>query len=53
MLETLLYTTLTCQQTEAIMLKIKKHEDLLPIVRLELIETVKESNPDCPWDAND
>ena len=53
MLELLLYTALNCQEADALMLRISKHRDLPPEVVIELIETVKESVPECYWDAND
>jgi len=53
MLEILLYSTLTCQQSDAIILKIKANEDLENFIKIELVETVKESTPECKWDAND
>ncbi len=53
MLEFLLYTTLTCSQSEALVLRIEKHLNLDPEVQLELVETVKESAPECYWDAHD
>ena len=55
MTEFLLYTSLTCQQSDAIMLKIKASEYLDNQVKVELVETVKESAPQCDWywDAND
>ena len=53
MLEILLYSTLTCPQADAIMLKIKANEDLEKFIKIELVETVKESTPECKWDAND
>jgi hypothetical protein len=55
MLEVLFYTTLTCSQTDAIMLKIEKNSNLSNIVKIELIETLKDSAPQCEWywDAND
>ena len=53
MLEILLYSTLTCPQADAIMLKIKANEDLENFIKIELVETVKESTPECEWDAND
>ena len=52
MLELLLYSTLTCSQTDAIMLRIAKHKTLKPEIQMELIETVKDSNPECYWDEN-
>ena len=53
--ELLLYTTLTCEQSSAIMLRIKKHENLPDSIKVELVETVKESAPECEfyWDAHD
>ena len=53
MIDILLYTTLTCSQTEAIMLRMQKHENISPEYKVELVEVMKESNPDCYWDAND
>ena len=53
MVDFLLYSSLLCEDADAIMLRIKKHEDLPEVVRVELVETVKESTPDCYWDAND
>jgi hypothetical protein len=55
MVEFLLYTTLTCQQTDAIMLKIKANENLEDFLKVELVETLKDSAPECEWywDAND
>jgi len=53
MLELLFYTTLTCQQTDAIILRMQKNENISNAFRVELVETMKESNPECYWDAND
>ena len=53
MVELLLYTTLTCKEADELMLRISKHQDLPAAVVLELVETVKESAPECYWDAND
>jgi hypothetical protein len=54
MLELLLYSSLSCPDADAIILRINKHENLNAEWKVELIETVKESTPDCyPWDAND
>ena len=53
--ELLLYTTLTCQQTDAVMLRIMANQHIEDALKIELVETVKESNPECEyyWDAND
>jgi len=53
MLELLLSTTLSCQQSDAIMLKIKLNRDLPEHIRIELVETVKDYTKECQWDAND
>ena len=53
MLELFFYTSLTCQQADAIMLKMKAHEDLPHAFKVELVETVKDSTPECFWDAHD
>jgi len=55
MLELLLNTTLSCTQADAVMFRIRAQENLNDSIKLELIETVKESAPECShfWDAND
>jgi hypothetical protein len=54
MLEFLFYTSLTCQQADAIILRMKANEKISDAFKVELIEVMKESTPDCyPWDAND
>ena len=56
MVDLLLYTSLTCAQADAIMLRIKDNQDMNQFVRIEMVEVVKESKPECKWeswDAND
>jgi hypothetical protein len=53
MFELLLYSSMACQDAEALMLKISKNKELPPVVVVELVETVKESVPECYWDAHD
>ena len=53
MLETFLSLTLSCQQSDAIMLKIKLNQNLSEEIRIELVETVKDYTKECDWDAND
>ena len=54
MIELLLYTSITCQDADSLMLRITKNKsELPPQVVVELVETVKESVPHCYWDAND
>ena len=55
MLELLFFTNMTCTGADAIMLRINAHEHLPDNIKVELVETVKESVPECEfnWDAND
>ena len=53
MLEFYLYTALTCPEADAVVLRIKAHEDLKAEWKIELIETIKDYTPECIWDAND
>lgn len=53
MIDFLLYSGIACADADAIVLRIKQHETLKTEWKLELVETVKESTPECPWDAND
>lgn len=56
MIELLLYSSLTCAQADAIMFRMRTHENIPPEYKVELIEVMKESHPDCYWeywDAND
>tara|TARA_B100000003_G_scaffold159430_1_gene145121 strand:- start:30 stop:194 length:165 start_codon:yes stop_codon:yes gene_type:complete len=54
MIELLLYATLNCQDAEAIMLRITQNETMPPLVKVELVETVREATEvECVWDAND
>ena len=54
MFDLLLYSGMICADADALMLKIKANRsELPPKVVIELVETVKESVPECYWDAND
>jgi len=53
MIDLLLYSTISCADADAIMLKIDMHKNLPDNIKVELVETIKESTPDCYWDAND
>jgi len=54
MIDLLLYSGMICADADALMLKIKANRsELPPKVVVELVETVKESVPECHWDAND
>ena len=53
MIDLLLYAGMACPDADALILKIKKQEHLETEIKLELVETVKESIPECYWGAND
>ena len=56
MFDLLLYSGMLCSDANAIMLRIKENRSELPQeIVVELMETVKESVPECKldWDAND
>ena len=53
MIEFLLYSSLSCSDADSIMLRMRSNEDLNNQVRIELVEVLKESTPECYWDAND
>ena len=56
MVELLLYSGMLCADADALMIRIKTNKPELPKeIVVELVETVKESVPECEfyWDAND
>ena len=53
MIDLLLYSTLACEDAAAIIQRVKAQEEMLGIVKEEIILTVEEATPHCPWDAND
>lgn len=53
MFELLLYSGIVCSDADAIMIRIKANEHLNDAIKIELVETVKESVPECYWDAHD
>ena len=54
MIELLFYSSLTCTQADSIMFRMRTNENIPPEMKVELIEVMQESTPDCyPWDAND
>ena len=56
MFELLLYSGMMCADADALLLRIEKNTaELSPKIVIELVETVKESVPECShyWDAND
>jgi len=53
MFEILLYASMSCPDADAIILRIETHEYLQSETKIELVETVKDSVPECYWGAND
>ena len=53
MFELLLYSGMACPDADALIFKIQRQKTLKPEIKLELVETVKESVPECYWGAND
>ena len=56
MFDLLLYSGMLCADADALVLRIKANRsELPPAIVVELVETVKESVPECDyyWDAND
>ena len=56
MIELLFYSNMLCADADALLLRIQTNKsEMPPSIVLELVETVKESVPECEfnWDAND
>ena len=53
MIDLLLYSSLACPDADAVVLRIKANENLSAEWKVELIETIQDYTPECPWDAND
>ena len=53
MIEFLLSSSLSCPDADAVVFRIKAQENLSSEWKIELIETIKDHTPECPWDAND
>ena len=53
MFELLLYSSILCTDAEDMIRRVEASNSVSKIVQTEVIETVKESTPECNWDAND
>ena len=53
MFELLLYVDMNCTDASDIVRRVNDHEDMQSVVKNEIILTIKEATPHCPWDAND
>ena len=53
MIDLLLYATISCEDAVEIINRVKKQEEMIAVIKNEIVLTVQESTPHCPWDAND
>jgi len=53
MFEVLLYASLNCTDAKDIIRRIGESKSVSQIIQSEVVETIKESTPECNWDAND
>ena len=55
MIELLLSATMSCADADAVIFRIRKHENLNEEWKVELVETIKDYTPECEfyWDEND
>ncbi len=53
MLELLLYSGIHCTDAADIISRINADQKTSNLIKVELIEVIQESTPECPWDAND
>ena len=53
MFELLFYANLNCTDASDIVGRHDAHEHMSNQIKVELIEVIQESTPECPWDAND
>ena len=53
MFDLLLYSGIQCTDAADMIRRIQENNSLSQLIRTEVIETVKESTPECNWDAND
>ena len=53
MFEILLYADLSCKDASEIIGRVRQHDDMESVVIKEIILTIEEATPHCPWDEND
>ena len=53
MFEVLLYASLNCIDAKDIIRRVEASKSISQIIQAEVVETVKETAPECNWDAND
>ena len=53
MIDLLLYSGIACTDASDMISRIQANTSVSRIIQIEVIETIKESTPECNWDAND
>ena len=53
MFDLLLYSGIPCINASQIIERVKQNEQLTEVIKQEIVVTIKEATPECPWDAND
>ena len=53
MFEVLLYASLNCTDAKDIIRRVEASKSISQVIQAEVVETVKETTPECNWDAND
>ena len=53
MLEFALYLNIHCTDASDLISRLQAKDNMNEMVRVEIIEVIRESTPDCNWDAND
>ena len=53
MFELLLYADINCTDASEMLRRLDAHQHMSDEIKVEIVETEKESTPHCPWDAND
>jgi len=53
MIDLLLYSGIHCADATEMISRINAHKNMNNEVKVELVETIQEATPECPWDAND
>ena len=53
MIDLLLYADINCTDATDIISRLDAHQNMSNQIKVELVETIQEATPHCPWDAND
>ena len=53
MIDLLLYADINCTDAADIISRLDAHQNMSNEIKVELVETIQEATPHCPWDAND